>query len=272
VKFPSDTVSFEKALMYYTLKCNPAQSPACGEWDYLTYSYLYEHTGVLDSTLQWHANFEIGGESPDSVMYSNTPTWKRKAKFEYFNQTNPTDTAVVGTGNAFGSIPINSNGNDERMLFLWKNAEIIAAGINSDSITGIRLKINSSGGTRLMLRFRLKNTNLDSIILNSSLFDGFTTVYERNTIFSNTGWITIPFTSPFYWVDSLNLLIDFSYESYEGTSNIIFYSDSVNYNCGTYSADDDNYLSFNGPDLIPIPVDSLSKIDSLITISCAYAI
>lgn len=40
--FPSDTVKFERILMRYTLKCNPKQSPACGEWDYLTYTYLYK--------------------------------------------------------------------------------------------------------------------------------------------------------------------------------------------------------------------------------------
>ncbi|MFH1320053.1 MAG: hypothetical protein ABII90_05285 [Bacteroidota bacterium] len=42
--FPPDTVRFEKILMYYTLKCNPAQNPACGEWNYLTYTYLYDYT------------------------------------------------------------------------------------------------------------------------------------------------------------------------------------------------------------------------------------
>ena len=34
--FPSDTMRVNKILMYYTLKCNPAQNPACGEWDYQT--------------------------------------------------------------------------------------------------------------------------------------------------------------------------------------------------------------------------------------------
>ena len=38
-----------KLMMAYTLKCNPAQNPACGEWDYLTYTYLYKKTGAMDS-------------------------------------------------------------------------------------------------------------------------------------------------------------------------------------------------------------------------------
>ena len=50
-ELPGLDVSIEKIIMKYTLKCNPLQSPACGEWDYLTYNYLYEHTGELDSTL-----------------------------------------------------------------------------------------------------------------------------------------------------------------------------------------------------------------------------
>ena len=49
--FPSDTVRFEKVLMQYTLKCNPATNPACGEWDTGANTYVYDHTGQTDSSL-----------------------------------------------------------------------------------------------------------------------------------------------------------------------------------------------------------------------------
>src|ERR1019366_8670557 len=49
--FPPDTNRYEKILMHYNLKCNPNQNPACGQWDYLTYTYRYEHTRTYDSTL-----------------------------------------------------------------------------------------------------------------------------------------------------------------------------------------------------------------------------
>ena len=43
---------FEKVLMYYKLKCSP-QTPwdqyNCGEWDYLTYTRVFDHTGDYDS-------------------------------------------------------------------------------------------------------------------------------------------------------------------------------------------------------------------------------
>jgi hypothetical protein len=50
--FPDASKRFEKILMYYTLKCNPNQTPACGEWDYLTYTHLYR--------LSDNERFEIG--------------------------------------------------------------------------------------------------------------------------------------------------------------------------------------------------------------------
>ena len=62
--FPSDTNKYRKILMLYNLHCpDPTQ---CGEWDYLTYTYLYEHTGVLDSTLNNHSSFTVSDASPDS--------------------------------------------------------------------------------------------------------------------------------------------------------------------------------------------------------------
>ena len=50
--FPSANESYRKVLMLYTLKCDPATTQDgfdCGEWDYLTYTFLYDDTGELDS-------------------------------------------------------------------------------------------------------------------------------------------------------------------------------------------------------------------------------
>jgi len=49
-KFPAPG-EYQRVLMYYTLKCNPKQNPPCGQWDYLTYTYLYQHTGIMDSSV-----------------------------------------------------------------------------------------------------------------------------------------------------------------------------------------------------------------------------
>ena len=56
--------TYQKVLMYYTLKCFEDGTAgglgyACGEWDYLTYMYLFDHTGLLDSNLLTHPHWLI---------------------------------------------------------------------------------------------------------------------------------------------------------------------------------------------------------------------
>src|SRR5690242_12084342 len=73
--FPPDSLRYEKIIMKYKLKCNPAQNPACGEWDYLTNTYVYDHTGLLDSARIVQPMLTVNGASPDSIAYSNSPTY-----------------------------------------------------------------------------------------------------------------------------------------------------------------------------------------------------
>ena len=45
--------------MYHRLKCFEDGTAGnlgypCGEWDYLTYNYLFDHTGLYDSTALTH--------------------------------------------------------------------------------------------------------------------------------------------------------------------------------------------------------------------------
>src|SRR4051812_23096205 len=99
--FPSDTVRFEKILMKYTLKCNPAQTPACGEWDYLTYTYLYKHTGLQDSTLINQPLFTVNGATPASCSWMNTPSYSYSNHWQYgivHADTASLNTFTVGAG------------------------------------------------------------------------------------------------------------------------------------------------------------------------------
>ena len=68
---PSDNgLSYQKILMYYNLKCFEDGTAGnlgfpCGEWDYLTYTYLYDHTGVMDSTAATHPKYLLNGANFD---------------------------------------------------------------------------------------------------------------------------------------------------------------------------------------------------------------
>jgi hypothetical protein len=71
--FPPElqTMEFEKVLMYYNLKCDALttwDSYNCGEWDYLTYSQIWDHTGQFDSVAV--NSPRLSGKWPKPCVYS----------------------------------------------------------------------------------------------------------------------------------------------------------------------------------------------------------
>ncbi len=70
---------WRRVLMHYTLKCDaatPGDPYPCGEWDTNTYTRVWRHTGVLDSTLFRQPRFRVAGESPERLLYSRQPRWQ----------------------------------------------------------------------------------------------------------------------------------------------------------------------------------------------------
>jgi len=70
---------YRKVLMYYTLKCNPKLSPACGQWDYLTYTYLYQHTGIMDSTRKIDSTYDA-----IKKIYVKDTTWPKHERLTQY--------------------------------------------------------------------------------------------------------------------------------------------------------------------------------------------
>ena len=66
--FPSgEDTTYRKILMYHRLKCFENGTAGnlgfpCGEWDYLTYNHLFDHTGELDSTALFHPLYLVNDE------------------------------------------------------------------------------------------------------------------------------------------------------------------------------------------------------------------
>jgi len=77
-EFPDDETSYQKILMYYTLKCFEDGTAGglgfpCGEWDYLTYNYLFDHTGELDSNLLAHPFYLLNNADFEEVDLVSEP-------------------------------------------------------------------------------------------------------------------------------------------------------------------------------------------------------
>ncbi len=268
VKFPSDTVSYEKVLMYYTLKCNPAQSPKCGEWDYLTYTNLYEHTGIYDSTMHMHAQFMISGQAPDTLRLMYSPSWSYNAYFQYFSNPTISDSATIGSGTYSMAAPLSSNSEDARSQFIYKGSELSSAGLSGDTLTAIKFYINNTNELK-NLKIRIQHTTLDSLDILTAVNAGFTTVYDKHTDFATTGWNTIRFTTPFVWDGTSNLLIDISYRKQSNSAivNNFIAADSTSFVSGLQAINDDYNLYLDRADFMPLPAGDLSQIDSFVTIA-----
>lgn len=76
VKFPPISEKFRKVIMKYKLKCPDGNR--CGEWDYLSYLYLYRPTGTKDTVAIKGPNFRVNGEEKDSLYYITEKAYSYK--------------------------------------------------------------------------------------------------------------------------------------------------------------------------------------------------
>ncbi|MCB9169406.1 MAG: hypothetical protein H6597_05910 [Flavobacteriales bacterium] len=214
--FPDTTHQFRKVLMHQTLKCDAQTTQdqyACGEWDYLTYMFVYDHTGALDSTAQEHAHFLVGTASPDSVeMTYVMPIDLRQREVVTRTITGTqTETAhAIGLNNATDGQTFGATQGPARSQFAFTAAELNASGLNAGApIERLRFAVTNNGGMvdRLTVRMKLGS------FTNVSAFDnsGLATVFDHaHDLIPGTN--TLDLTSPFTWDGSSDLLVEVAME------------------------------------------------------------
>lgn len=269
--FPSDTVRFEKILMQYTLKCNPAQSPACGEWDYLTYTYLYKNTGLLDSTMIHQPTYTVNGATPSTVGYMNTPSYSYHPHWQYttvHTDTTSLNNYQIGSGSANNNYPFGTSNPVSRCQYLWKASEMTGAGMTAGNITGLQFYLQSLGGQMTNMTIKLKTTTLDSLQQSTFTNTGYTTVFAQNKQFTTTGWNSIQLTTPFNWDGTSNLLIDISYDNTLPLANNVVRSTLTANSSGLTNAGADRSASFHSYGYIDVPMNNnLTALDSFVTVA-----
>ncbi len=262
--FPADSISFSKVIMSYKLKCDPNQYPACGEWDYTTNTKIIEHTGAFDSTLYYHPNYLVNNQSPDSFMMMLTPSITYIPILEYSNFTAPTNLSEPGDASQELTIPFNTSSPDGRLQSIYTSTELQSAGLTSGDITGLSFNIISGSVDLKHLTIRILQLSSSSLPTDTLINSGLQTVYSKNTTLTD-GNSTINFAFPFSWDGSQNLLIDISYQNYSGSA--IIKADLTDSTLANSATTPDYALDFEGWDIITIPPQATSTIDSAITIS-----
>lgn len=265
--FPADTIKWHKILMYYTLKCDPATTQdqyPCGEWDYTTYTNLYSYDNV--GAIQ----YSINGSTPDTILFRNNETFNIIQNYQYYiihDSIISEQTFSYGSSSIIMDHVLKSSIKNGRSQYLWRASELSSSGLTAGDITGIILNINLLAPELKHFKIKLKNTVLNELSLASYESNGFTTVYNKNTAFTNTGNVRIDFTQPFYWDGTSNIIIEFSFSNTDISNDFLVEGDSTVFICGLYNSTDDGYLSFKKPEYVKVPSNVFANIDSFITVS-----
>jgi len=246
---------YRKILMYYTLKCDP-KTPHdkynCGEWDYLTYNFLYDHNATFDSTYQTGYNFKLNGSTPDLLKYSTKPLYDvYSMQYEFVNRLDTIFYESFSIGSGTDSVR-NFVGRGQKSNIsqtIWTAAELSAIGIKPGQISG--LKFNVLKGAKLdLLKVSLKGSSADSINWQNREAD-FMTVYERPVELEN-GWFSVQFLQPFNWNGVDNIIVQIETESQKaGQNEVIVEGYSTIKNLSFISKSSEQCLDFNaGKDFV----------------------
>ncbi len=242
--FPENPDSYRKILMFYTLKCDPRTTHdkyACGEWDYLTSSIVYKHTGIMDSNLTTRPFFDIGSQAPDTLLISNSPTKTAYVKARVRKRVDSViNETLYSPSREIDSIRLDQG--RARYQFIYSRSELKSAGMKAGNIDRMFLKFKGLPCKIFNLRIKLKSGSVRELPKFEE--NGFTRVFYDDASIMDTGWIAFDFVKPFKWNGFSSLIAEISYDSirsFSGTT--IAVADS---GAGAEAFGLDGYLYFDG--------------------------
>jgi hypothetical protein len=262
--FPSDTTNYQKILMYYTLKCDAATTQdnyACGEWDYTTYTNLYDYQNI------GQPYYSLNGSYPDTINYSNSPIYtyyQQYLKYIVYDNTVTETPYTVNNGTFETKNASQANIKNNKAQYLINAAELTGAGLTAGSIDKLAIDLTSLGSTLNHLKVKLKHTSATNF--SSPEVTGFTEVFHFNTTLAS-GTNTLNFTTPFIWDGSSNIIIELNYSNQvAGTDNKLSCDSSASFS-SLNTIKRDGYLDLDrSNDYVTIPDDNLLHLTNSMTI------
>ena len=219
-QFPAslDTQRFEKVLMYYKLKCSPLTTwdqYDCGEWDYLTYTRVFDHTGQLDSAAINGQMYLANCAAPSQVQFNPFPYSEADLYDvqEASRQSIAMNYHTLNSGMASSTAPFQTNHKGSKFQFIITAAELLSVGLQAGPISALKLNLVLGGELR---RPSIKLAMTSNTAL-TSFYDGaLTEVYQSSRIGAaqlQPGWNDFIFYQDFSWDGSSNLIVDLSFSN-----------------------------------------------------------
>ena len=269
--FPEDDgTTYQKVLMYHNLKCFEDGTAGnlgfpCGEWDYLTYTYLYENTGILDSNAATHPRFLWNNLDFQQTLITDDVV---SDEYQYNNQkqtiTQILSESAFAPVNPNGSVSLFGNALAGRSQFVWTNEELNAMGLTAGEIDKISIQAGEATGIVKRLKIRIRQGVISG--LNNFIENNWTTVYDSDTEFIANESVDFFFSTPFSWNGTSDISIEFSYTNYQLLNPIAIVSESSTIN-GVWSNQNNLAAHFNERDLIIAHTEQLNQLNQNITVA-----
>lgn len=265
-QFPAslDTERFEKVQMYYKLKCSPLTTwdqYDCGEWDYLTYTRVFDHTGQLDSVAINGMQFLANCTSPSQINlkplpytevdFYQTPVQTRS---EIGLSGLPLSHVAFNNGSVVSTHPYVTSVQGSRYQFIMTAAELSAAGIQPGPISSLQLNLATGGDLQWPI-IQMAHTQQSTLteFINAPFLGVFNASCAPGMPHAPlvAGWNTFVFIYDFVWDGSSNILVQFQQlnNDFPASQNLEFLMEqtsapmSVAYGSrsGTLTTDGTNY-------------------------------
>lgn len=256
-QFPAslDTKRFEKVLMYYKLKCSPLTTwdqYNCGEWDYLAYTRIFEHTGIFDSIQHDGKKFKVNTIAPALYGYSNQAYFDQQYR-QVTRRTVQTPNIHAISGTAASTVNfVNVGSNGAKMQWIVSASDLAANGIVAGNIQALQLMFNQGISELENVTIKIKQTSAS--ILTTWETSGLTSVYSDDVMNIVNGANIFHFSQPFNYNGTDNLIIEISYEDAHvstissglamqmlGTGTSLFYNNKG----GVFNATGSNFADVN---------------------------
>jgi len=272
-EFPASDngVEYRKVLMYHNLKCFSDGTAgglgyACGEWDYLSYNYLFDHTGLMDSTFLTHPQYRINNADfeMDSVIFDPTNgTPRHTYQTQYTNYVHAFDgnepiAFDPGANEMQGWDLFSGVDQNARVQFLYTAEELLEMGLIPDTpINELRLPsegFSSESFTTLRYKF-----TTDTVIT-KPILKGWIDVFEYETDYSSD--LGFGLSDPIVWDGESNLLFDMCIQQ------------ALSIGCNSTSEPgkviliepEGGYLDLDGNDFMELLPSSLESISDKVTL------
>ena len=259
-QFPQelDTMRFEKVMMFYKLKCSPLTTwdqYDCGEWDYLTYTRVFDHTGVFDSVAKNSSRYLSNWTAPNTVQYTPLPYSQSNTYLRNENTRvlSGLTYSTPSTSNGAQNWPFKTSEKGGRYQLLLTQAQLTQAGVQAGDLQSLKLYLNDIAidGKLFYPSIRIKATSATELLTFQTT--GFTEVYNASTGIPNAlaplilGENVLSFYQAFTWDGVSNILLEFYFENDVPSPNSLsFETNSITSNQALMFEGKNGCLTFNG--------------------------